>query len=463
VIRLVRASAAVAALAVLVACSGTATPSAETPAPSTATTDSRQQECEAAAADVVAAVERLVSGYATPTGAAPTDTGPADTSPTDTAPTETPPTATPPTETATTGTGTAPEADGTEDPAADLETAVAGAQRTVERLGCDPDEFETDVSAGLSAITPTGSVAAAVLRRVTASILGTVGQEGSERTLAPGDDLLTAVAEAAPGATLVLPEGTIELDETLVLLDGLQLRGQGPDSTVVVSTSPDAAVIVATEGLVGLHDLALRLEGSDPSSGVVAGPSASLVLSGILVTGATRGEADGSGGAGVFMSAEGEAGSGRGTTLEVTGSRFEQNSWAGIAVSGGHRVSIEDVTVDDNGEVGILFLDAASGSVARSRLTDNTIGLAATGSATPTWVATTVTGGAVGVQLDGSVEVVLQDIEVREAESAAVLVGGEVTGAISQVRCPGAPFGIVIGPGSAPTLSDNDCPLARGG
>jgi len=52
--------------------------------------------------------------------------------------------------------------------------------------------------------------------------------------------------------------------------------------------------------------------------------------------------------------------------------------------------------VTGNGEVGILFMDSASGSVARSTATGNTIGLAATGSAKPTWLSNDVSGGAIG-------------------------------------------------------------------
>lgn len=451
VIHVARAIAAAVGLAVLAGCADQPPAPEPTAEATTATVDARQVECDKAANDVTAAVERLVASYASP-GLTPT--GPGRAAPT-TVPTDGP------TERSTDGAEGQPV--GADDTADDLATTVEGAQRTVDRLGCSLTEFTENVSAGLAAISPSGPVATAVWRRVTASVLGEVEEEVTERTVDGEEDLFEAIAQAAPGSTLVLPAGTTELDGTIVLLDALHLRGQGQDATTLVSTTSDAAIIVATDGLVELTDLTLRLDGMEPVSGLVAGPSASVVLDGVRVSGATRGENDGAGGAGVLMSAEGDAGSGRGTTLEVTDSAFEDNDWAGLAIAGGHRVSIDGASVTDNGEVGILFMHSASGSVARSTLTGNTIGLAATGSSQPTWLSNTVSGGTIGVQLDGSVEIVMQGMRVTGPTSAAVLVGGEVTGAISQVTCENTPYGLVVGDGAAPTLTGNDCPLARGG
>lgn len=429
-----RAAAAAVGLVVLGGCSGSPSAPEPTQQTDTGTVEVQAALCEGAATQVITAVERLVSTYATPV-LEQTDEQ-AEPSPS-----------------ATVEPG---------DTGDDLATAVESAQRTVNRLGCNPTAFNADVSAGLATISPTGPVATAVWRRVTASVLGEVEQEATERSVTGEDELLEAIAQAAPGSTIVLPAGTTELGSTIVLLDGLTLRGQGRDSTTLISSTPESAIIVATEGLVTLTDLTLRLDGTDPASGLVAGPSASVALDGVRVTGATRGE-DGAGGAGVYMSAEGDAGSGRGTTLEVTDSAFEDNAWAGIAIAGGHRVSVEEATVTDNGEVGILFLDSASGSVARSSITGNTIGLAATGSAHPTWLASTISGGSIGMQVDGLVAIVIDGMRVTGSSSAAMLVGGEVTGAITRLNCDDTPYGIVVGDTAAPTLAENDCPLARGG
>ena len=459
------AAAAAVGLAVLAGCASTAPDAQQPPQSSTATVDVQEALCEGPATEVVAAVDRLVAAYASPSLTAPAQ------------PTESsaPSAATPGASSAQTPSpqpsggqpsGAQPSgapSDGAQTSGDDLATAVEAAQRQIERLGCDPRAFTAQVTAGLDTIEPSGPVATAVWRRVSASVLGEVEQEVTERSVSGEEDLLDAVAHVAAGSTILLPEGTTELSSTIVLLDAITLRGQGMDSTSLVSSAPEAAIIVATDGLVEVGDLTLRLAGTVPASGLVAGPSASVALAGVRVSGAVRGEEDGAGGAGVYMSAVGDAGSGRGTTLEVTSSVFEGNGWAGIAIAGGHRVSIEQATVTGNGEVGILFMDSASGSVAASTLTDNAIGLAATGAASPAWLSSTVTGGVIGAQVDARVTIVMQGMRVTGPTSAAVLVGGEATGAITGLTCSDTPYGIVIGDTAAPTLTENDCPVARGG
>lgn len=449
-----RALAAAVGLGVLAGCAETpAEPgTSATPTSSTATTGIRERTCAEAADAVVAAVKRLISEYgisvARESPMDSTESGAAGEQPEDlTQPSESLAATAPPGETV----------------ADDLTTAVAAAQRTMDRMGCDPTAFTSDLRGGLAAIEPAGPIATAVWRRVSASVLGEAEQTATTHTLEPTDDLAAVIARAAPGSTIILPPGTTTVETTLVLLDGIHLRGQGRDSTTLESTAPDAAIIVATDGLVELTGLTLSLSGDVPASGLVAGPSASVVLDGVRIAGALGGGDDGTGGAGVHMSAEGDAGSGRGTTLEVTDSAFEDNAWAGIVVAGGHRVSIENVTVSGNGEVGVLFLDSASGSVSNSTVTDNPVGMAATGQSEPTWLSTTITGGEIGVQLDANATGVLEDIRVSGSSSAAVLVGGGATGAISQLTCVDVPYGIVVADTAAPTISGGDCPIVRGG
>jgi hypothetical protein len=263
----------------------------------------------------------------------------------------------------------------------------------------------------------------------------------------------------------VLPAGTIDLDATLVLLEGITMRGAGRDATTIRSTASDAAVIVVTASVVRLENLTVELSGGQPASGLVAGPSASVALSGVRMTGAVAGVGGGDvggGGAGVYLSAQGNAGSGRGTTLEITDSVFERNAWAGVAVAGGHRVSIRSTTFARNGEVGLIFLDESSGSVSGSTFTDNKIGLAATGSATPTWLASTVTGGSVGAQMDAAAAPVIDGLTVSGSTSAAVIFGGTSGGSIGGTTCDNVPYGIVISGTAAPTLGKNGCTVARG-
>lgn len=411
--KLLRAVVALAALAVLAGCGS------PSPAP-TSTATAGTEECTAAAAEIVSAAGELVAAYEQP-DATTTDESTADR----------------------------------------LSDAVAAARQTREEFGCDSDVFTARLEAGLAELEPTTPIATAVWRRLSASILGKVRQDAGEWVLAPGDDLQDVVARAAEGTTVVLPEGTFELDETLVLLAGITLRGGGRDVTTVRSTAADAGMIVATAGLIRVEGLTLEMTGEKPASGLVAGPSASVALTDVRVTGAMAGD-DGAGGAGVYLSAEGDQGSGRGTTLEITDSAFENNAWAGVAVAGGHRVSIQSATFAGNGDVGIIFLDTASGSVDASTFTDNTVGLAATGTAAPTWLGSTVTGGSVGVQVDGSATPVVDGLRISGSSSAAVIFGARSAGSISGTTCENVPYGILIADTSAPTVGQNSCTIARG-
>ncbi|MFE5408844.1 right-handed parallel beta-helix repeat-containing protein [Microbacterium sp. NPDC056569] len=422
---------AVAALGLVVLLSGCSAPEDPDPTPST---DSRQAECAAAAAGVADAVAEVVAGYE----------GPLSPDGSMTASPEPLPSATP-----------GGEAD---DP---LSEAVAAARQTRERLGCDTDRFEQDLRAGLDDVRPQGSIATAVWRRVSATLLGEIPADAAERTFESGEDLAEVVAQIPEGGTLVLPAGTIEVEDTLVLLDGVTLRGAGRDATVIRSSAPDAAVLIAAAGLVSIADLTVEVAGTNPASAVVAGPWASVVLAGARVAGATI--ADGIGGAGVYLSSGADDVSGEQTTLEVTDTLFERNGWAGLAVTGKHRVSIEASAFSGNGEVGLLFMDATSGSVRSSTFADNTVGVAVAGTASPTLLSSSASGGSVALQTDDSAAPTVDGLDIGGATTAAAILGGESGGWIGGVACHDVPFGIVVSSGAAPTMGSNSCPLSRGG
>ncbi|WP_206448238.1 right-handed parallel beta-helix repeat-containing protein [Agrococcus sp. KRD186] len=415
----IRTAAALATVVVLAGCSASPTE----PAPSAS--NSLPEACAAAAETVVQAAGEVVAAYAP--------------------------------EAVEAAGATPAEPDG--DPLGEaVETAIA--ERDL--LGCNPSVFRSDIAAGLDEIEADGPLAAAVQRRVTASILGTGRTEPGEWMLAAGADLHDAVARAVEGTTIVLPAGTWELDETLVLLDGVLLRGAGRDATTLRSSAGEAAVVAATASLVRIESLTVEVVGDQPASAVVGGPNASIALTEVRLAGAVVGEA-GEGGAGLLLSAPGDEASGGGTTLEVTDSLLEGNGWAGIAVSGGHRVSIVSTAFVGNGDAGMLFLDQSSGSVRSSTFIDNGVGIAATGSATPTWLGSSVSGGAVGLQLDASAMPVIDGMTITGTSSAAVIFGGESGGRIEGTNCPDVPYGIVIADTAAPTLGANECAIARGG
>ncbi len=409
--------------------------------------------CEAVADTVVAAVARTVAAYdgafLTPASSA----SPSATPPTFT----TPPTpATQPDPSPPPGPSTAPTPGAAP---ADLAGVVSAARQEVQRLGCPASVLDARLSRGLAAVEASGPVAAAVLARLTATLVAQ--PEATPGPLRPGDDLAKAVAAAPAGATVDLAEGTFEVAVPLVALDAVTLRGAGRGRTVVRSTAADAAVLDLAAARVELRDLDLHLSGTAGTSGVVAGSDAALVLTRVGIRGARTGEAGGAGGAGVLLSATGDAPPGRRTTLEVTDSEFADNAWAGIGVTGGHVVSVVSSTFTANGACGVCFLDASGGSVATSTLDGNQVGVGVTGTARPTLIDVAITGGTVGVQVEGTSAATLERVRVTGAERAAIIVAGSATGAIGHSVCRSVPYGIVVAEGAAPTLTANDCAVAQ--
>jgi hypothetical protein len=433
-VKLLPSAAVVIAVALLAGCS--ASPGGEASASPTA---DAEEQCAVAVDDLVSAVGTLVSDYAQPDG---TRAGGAQ------------PPATPQ---ATDG------GDGGSVPGDKaLADAAAKARDARERLGCDAKAFQSRLEDGLGSIQPSGAIADAVWRRVSASLLGTVRQATGDYEVAEGEDLRDVLARSPEGTTVVLPTGATDVGQTLVLLAGVTLKGAGRDVTTLASTATDATIIVATGSLVQLQDLTVQMTADHPSSGLVAGPSASVSLAGVRITGATA--ATGAvGGAGVYLSAQGDEASGRGTTLEITDSLFERNGWAGVAVAGGHRVSIQSASFTGNGGAGVLFLDASTGSIDGSTFTDNAVGVAVSGTAAPVVLGSTFTGGSVGVQADESGSPVLDGLRITGVSSAAVIFGGNSGGSIGGTSCEGAPHGIVVSDTAAPTIGENSCPVVRGG
>ena len=56
----------------------------------------------------------------------------------------------------------------------------------------------------------------------------------------------------------------------------------------------------------------------------------------------------------------------------------------------------------------------------------------------------------------------IEGATIAGSSRAAVIVGGTATGALARVVCEDVEFGIVVTDTAAPTLTDNECALARG-
>ena len=438
-------AALLALVLVASACSSPTGPSSSaTTVAGTATETGSARPCADAAAALVAAVDRAVAGYDQPR-AAPSP--------------QLPTTAGSPTESAMSPTSTATP--GSADPASDLSAAAAAAREAISRYGCPSSTFKTDLETGLTAVPTHSPIAAAVLARLTAGLTGQVGQRAETRQLTPADDLAQVLAQVAPGSTLTLQAGTYTISRSLVFLEAVTVRGAGRDTTQVKASAPDAAFVVMTAGVVEISDMRVELDPAVPASGIVAAPQSLLKLSTMSVSGATSTPA-GLGGAGVQMSGAATDTASRATTVEVTDSQFDHNAWAGIAIGGGHRASILRASLTSNGQCGVCFLDASTGSVQDSRFSGDTVGLGANSHTRPTWIGNTITGGTVGVQLDGYAAPAIQNLSVNGASRAAVIFSGQSAGAITDVTCTAVPYGIVITDTAAPTLGETSCRVARG-
>ncbi|HSK27347.1 MAG TPA: right-handed parallel beta-helix repeat-containing protein, partial [Jiangellales bacterium] len=336
-----------------------------------------------------------------------------------------------------------------------LQAALAEAQRLVRQRQCDGEAVQADLEAGLDAVSASGPVGGAVLRRLLAVLSGTSAEEASTRVVAPADDLAGALAELAPGSTLRLVAGTYRLPDTLVLLQGVELRGAGAGSTVLTSSAPEAAVLVLTDEQVRLADLRAERTGTAVGSVVIGGPSSSIDLDAVEVAGAVA-DGAGSGGAGVLMSPAGEPGPGRGTTLEVTDSRFERNGSAGVALAGAHRASIQSSEFAGNGQCGVCFLDASDGAVRGSTFRGNPVGVSVVAQARPSIVGSRFEGGEVGVQVAGTAAPSLDANSVSGASRAGLVWTDEAAGQALSTVCANVPFGIVLGPAAVPFVDGGD-------
>ena len=364
---------------------------------------------------------------------------------------------------------------------AGVQEALANTQEAIRVHGCDDRLMEKATEEGLAELSPTDPVAVAVLARITHTLLGRVPPAPEEVDVGPDDDLHDVVARVAAGSTIVLPAGDVELSEPLVFLEGVTVRGAGMEATTLASTAPGASLIDVSGARLVLENLAVEVRGA--ASGIVAGPNAQLVLTAVRVSGARLDDAR-TGGAGLHLvgaapasedeangddpSQSGETSSGsttesERTSVEVTDSVFTGNAWAGIVISGEHRVSIERATVGESGEVGILFLDSADGSVADSVVSASRLGIGVAGQARPVILDLTVSGGLVGVQLEGSSAATIQGLVLSDLEQAGIIVTGEATGSLTAVTCEALEFGLVIADTAAPTVGDlADCTVARG-
>lgn len=362
-------------------------------------------------------------------------------------------------------TAASPQASGPSEPAPDPETAAAGLQQALSTAndqlsaGCDKQAFVDGLKDGLAGVRAESDVALAVFARITANLTGATGNRRSV-PVGEGEDLLAAVATAAPGATLNLAAGEYRLSHSLVLLDGITLSGAGREETRLVSSATDVSVLVISPDLVGLEQLTVSRDHAAPGSVLIASASTSVSLDAVTLEGA-RTSSDKRGGAGLDLaSASGTTSPGR-TTVQLTDVVLRDNAWAGLAVGGGHRVSVLTSRFADNGQCGACFIGAAEGSIERSRFTGNGVGVAVVGTSTAVLGDNRIAGGDVGIQVGDQATPTISGNRVSGSKRAALIYTNTAGGVLKGTTCSGVDVGIVLSAKALPSLSGNDCTLAR--
>ncbi len=198
-----------AAVLVLSGCTGSEAPSTSRPsgsAPATSASSADAQACADVPDLVVEAVQEYVDGYGS--AVAGKQAGPS----------------------------ASPSASPTVGPAGGdtgLRNALSQTRDVLQQRGCDVPTYQRDLQAQLGDVTARGPLAQAVLLRLRASLAGRASEAATTVDAGPGDDLPTVLSELGPGSTVTLAPGRYRLDSSLVLLQGVTLRGAGRGRTTL--------------------------------------------------------------------------------------------------------------------------------------------------------------------------------------------------------------------------------------
>lgn len=354
-----------------------------------------------------------------------------------------------------TGTAAAPTA-------ADLQAQLKAADATLVRLGCDPADTARNLDAKWSRLRAEGAVARAVLAQLRTTLLGPAAPASTTTRVPAGADLEDVLASAGEGATLELARGTYRLEQSLVVLRPVTLRGAGRGQTVLLTSAADDGLLVLTSGAVTLRDLSVRHTGTARATLVSATAGAALTLDGVEVSGATK--VKGVGGTGLLMAEPAGSGAGnsaRTTTLTVRNGLFTGNQAGAVVVAGRHRASVTASTFTGNRQCGVCFLGSSDGWVQDNTFRDNEVGVAAAGSARPIIRRNTFSGGQVGIQIGGRAAATVERNTINGSQRAAMIYLDTAAGTVDGNTCgKGTPGIVIVGKGPYPYLETNDCTAA---
>jgi hypothetical protein len=390
----------------------------------------------------------------------------------------------------------------------DLRTESKVVRDRLTSEGCDLHAVAEGVRKRMAGRPSAGLLADTVRRTVVANLVHVLdGEPTATRTtsLKRGDDLGKVVSGLPAGSVVRLPAGDVRMDEPVVLLQDVNLVGKGRGSTRIVSTARGAAVVLTAPGTVAVKDLTLTHEG-DASASLLLVRSGGMKLDGVHLMGASLGGSSRSeqpgdpliGGSGVVFDG--------GEELTVTGSLITDNDVAGVLVSGSAGPVLSGATITDNDTCGLCFLGSSIGTVTSSTVSDNGVGVLVTDRAAPTIEETQISGNAragavaqkrshptlrdvvlvsngpqglaafnnasprlfdsvvtdhtesgVAVDVGASASPQIRGNTFRENSKAAMAFIGDGKGRVTDNRCSGGRFQIVLDGTAAPVLSGNRC------
>src|SRR5688572_30146862 len=142
---------------------------------------------------------------------------------------------------------------------------------------------------------------------------------------ADGAKLMAILADAPPGAEIVLPTGTITLQAPLVFVRPLTLVGAGLDATRLECAGEGCVAAVTADVPVTIRGITFAHVG-DARADVVRVDFGQVLLEACRLTGGRRGSADQDGGHGIVVREE--------ARLDSTGCEIVRNDWHGIAFLG---------------------------------------------------------------------------------------------------------------------------------
>lgn len=340
------------------------------------------------------------------------------------------------------------------------ESALRAANDKLTQQGCEPAQTRRSLQAKWGTLKADGPVAAAVLAQLRYRLTETVSSVAVTKTIGVGAALQDALAEIPEGSTLVLQPGKYRLDQSLVVLRGVTIRGADAASTELDSSAADDAVLVMTTSAVTIQNVTVRHIGAAAANVVATGAEASLKLDSVTLRGGRASKK--SGGSGLLLaSGADEPGAPRTTTLTISGSTIAENAAGGIVVAGRHRASISGTTFSANRECGVCFLGSSDGWVTANTFRDNDVGVSAMADARPILRKNTFSGGQVGIQVSDRAAPTVEGNTITSPQRAALIYTGNSAGTVNGNTCTKDKPGIVIvGTQPYPYLKQNACDVA---